>query len=109
MFGAIAKRVFGTAIERIIKRLGAIPMRVFGSANERFINRLGDTVQAINALEPSLQNLADDDLRALTDRYRQRLADGEDLEALLPEAFATVREAAKRALGERPGVDRAWP
>jgi preprotein translocase subunit SecA len=101
MFGAIAKRVFGTAIERIIKRLGAIPMRVFGSANERFLNRLGDTVQAINALESSVQDLSDDDLAALTDRFRQRLADGEDLEALLPEAFATVREAAKRALGER--------
>jgi len=81
--------------------LGAIARRVFGTANERFIKRLVSSVQAISALEPSLQGLADDDLRALTDRYRQRLKDGEDLDALLPEAFATVREAAKRALGER--------
>ena len=80
---------------------GAVAKRIFGTANERFTKSLGPQVEAINALESSLQKLSDDDLRARTDDLRRRHKDGEGLDALLPEAFATVREAATRGLGER--------
>jgi preprotein translocase subunit SecA len=80
---------------------GAIARRLFGTANDRIIKGLKSQVAAINALEPEFQQLTDEQLRAKTDDFRQRLADGTDLDDLLPEAFATVREAAKRALGQR--------
>jgi|TARA_Y100000031_G_scaffold131091_1_gene151202 preprotein translocase subunit SecA len=80
----------------------AIAKRVFGSANERFLNGLSHDVDAINALEPSLEALGDEELRARTPWLKQRLADGEKLDDLLVDAFATVREAAKRTLGQRP-------
>ena len=80
----------------------AIAKRLFGSANERFLNRLGQDVDAINALEPSLEALDDEDLRARTPWLKKRLADGEELDDLLVDAFATVREASKRTLGQRP-------
>ncbi|MFQ5955272.1 MAG: preprotein translocase subunit SecA, partial [Kiloniellales bacterium] len=79
----------------------ALAKRIFGTANERFLKRLRGPVEAINALESSLERLSDDALRARTDDLRRRHQDGEDLDALLPEAFATVREVAKRGLGER--------
>ncbi len=75
--------------------------RFVGSANDRYLKRLGDDVEAINALEPALEALSDDDLRARTDAFRQQLADGAPVDSLLIEAFATVREAAKRTLGQR--------
>ncbi|WP_119461489.1 preprotein translocase subunit SecA [Rhodospirillaceae bacterium SYSU D60014] len=75
--------------------------RVFGSANDRFIKSLTKQVAAINALEPSLQTLSDEELRGRTEWLRGRLAAGETLDDLLPDAFATVREAAKRTLGQR--------
>ena len=81
---------------------GALAKRLFGSANERFLKELDPAVAAINALEPELEALGDDDLRARTTAFRQRVADGEELDDLLVEAFATVREAAKRTLGQRP-------
>jgi preprotein translocase subunit SecA len=74
---------------------------IFGSANDRYVRGLGKYVDAINALETNIQALSDDELRAQTDRFRERLANGEKLDALLPEAFATVREAAIRTLGQR--------
>jgi len=80
----------------------AIAKRLFGSANERFLNGLGQDVDAINALEPSLEALDDEDLRARTPWLKKRLADGEELDDLLVDAFATVREASKRTLGQRP-------
>ncbi len=80
---------------------GAIARRLFGTANDRTIKGLKSQVAAINALEPQFQQLTDDQLRAKTEEFRQRLADGIDLDDLLPEAFATVREGAKRALGQR--------
>ena len=80
---------------------GAIARKVFGTANERYLKGLGKTVNAINALEPELEQLSDDELRARTDQFKQRLADGEKLDDLLVDAFATVREAAKRTLGQR--------
>ncbi len=81
---------------------GALAKRLFGSANERFLKELDPAVVAINALEPELEALGDDDLRARTTAFRQRVAVGEELDDLLIEAFATVREAAKRTLGQRP-------
>ncbi len=81
--------------------LGALGKRLFGSANERYIRRLDSTVSEINALEPELEALGDTELAARTDRFRERLADGEALDDLLVEAFATVREASKRTLGQR--------
>ena len=80
---------------------GALAKRLFGSANERFLKGLHPTVVAINALEPQLQDLSDEALRGRTAELRGRLAQGESLEDILPDAFATVREAAKRTLGQR--------
>ncbi|NQV85312.1 MAG: preprotein translocase subunit SecA [Rhodospirillales bacterium] len=82
--------------------LEAIAKRLFGSANERFLKSLDGDVQAISALEPSLEALSDADLAARTPWLKERLAKGETLDDLLVDAFATVREAAKRVLGERP-------
>jgi preprotein translocase, SecA subunit len=80
---------------------GAIAKRLFGTANERFLKTLNRSVAAINALEPDVESLSDADLIARTDWLRQRLSDGEQLDELLADAFATVREAAKRVLGQR--------
>ncbi len=74
---------------------------VFGSKHERDIKAIQPTVDRINALEPSLSNRTDQELRAHTDRFKTRLAAGETLEDLLPEAFAVVREAARRVLKMR--------
>ncbi|GEO80247.1 preprotein translocase subunit SecA [Pararhodospirillum oryzae] len=81
---------------------GAIARRLFGTANDRILKGLHKSVAAINALEPELEALTDEALRARTDWFKQRLADGETLDDLLVEAFATVREGARRALGQRP-------
>ena len=80
---------------------GALAKAIFGSENERILKRLQKTVEAINALEPEISALDDTALAGKTDIFRQRLADGESLDDILPEAFATVREAAKRTLGQR--------
>ncbi|GHJ10016.1 protein translocase subunit SecA [Micromonospora humidisoli] len=66
------------------------------------VRRLKAIAAAVNSIEDDYVNLTDDELRSLTDQYRERLADGETLDDLLPEAFATVREAAARVLGQRP-------
>ncbi|MBC6441122.1 MAG: preprotein translocase subunit SecA [Rhodospirillales bacterium] len=81
--------------------LGAFASRILGSANQRHVKKLGKTVDRINSLEPSLENLSDSELTAKTDEFRRRLADGAELDDLLIEAFAVVREAAKRTLGQR--------
>ncbi len=75
---------------------------IFGSANDRYLRRLKKTVNKINSLEPVYEQLSDEALKAKTDEYKKRLSDGETLDDLLPEAFASVREAAKRVLGLRP-------
>jgi len=80
---------------------GAIARRIFGTANDRVLKPLKKHVDAINALEPSLVGLSDDDLRGRTGMFKQRIADGAALDDLMVEAFATVREAAKRTLGQR--------
>ena len=80
----------------------AIARRLFGSANDRYVRGLSSIVDQINALEPSVENLSDDALRGRTDQLKDRLKNGKSLDDILPDAFATVREAGKRALGERP-------
>jgi len=75
--------------------------KIFGSRNDRLIKQYFQTVKRINALEPALEALSDEALRAKTDEFRQRHANGESLDDLLPEAFAVVREAGKRELGMR--------
>ena len=79
----------------------ALAKSIFGSANDRYVRGLGKYVEAVNGFEPNIQALSDDELRGQTDKLRQRLADGEKLDDILPEAFATVREAAIRTLGQR--------
>ena len=81
--------------------IGGMLRRVFGSPNDRFITSLQNTVDKINAAERELEALDDAALRDRTDWLRKRLADGERLDDLLVNAFATVREAAKRTLGQR--------
>jgi preprotein translocase subunit SecA len=75
--------------------------KIFGSRNDRLVKQYMQTVRRINALEPTLEALSDEQLRAKTDEFRQRHAHGESLDDLLPEAFAVVREAGKRELGMR--------
>ena len=75
--------------------------KVFGTRNDREIKRLVPKVERVNALEPELVALSDAQLKARTPEFRERLERGEPVEDLLPEAFATVREAAKRTLGQR--------
>jgi preprotein translocase subunit SecA len=75
--------------------------KIFGSRNQRLVKQYQKTVEAINALEPQIERLNDDELRAKTDEFRQRVASGESLDKLLPEAFAVCREASKRVLKMR--------
>ena len=81
--------------------LAAIAKRFLGTHNDRFLKRLEPQVEAINALEEELEPLSADELKARTAAFRERLEAGETLDDLLVEAFATVREAAKRTLGQR--------
>ena len=75
--------------------------KIFGSRNDRLIKQYSTVVRQINALEPAISALSDDALRNKTVEFRERLDKGETLDALLPEAFAVVREAGKRVLGMR--------
>jgi preprotein translocase subunit SecA len=79
----------------------SLARRIFGSANDRTVKQLRKRVERINALEPAFEALSDAELRAKTDEFRERLDKGETLDQLLEPAFATVREAAKRTLGQR--------
>jgi preprotein translocase subunit SecA len=81
--------------------IGAVARKLFGSSNDRRIRSYGPRVEAINALEPELEALSDEALHARTDEFRKQLAEGRSLEDILVPAFATVREAAKRTLGQR--------
>ncbi|QYE34943.1 preprotein translocase subunit SecA [Polymorphobacter sp. PAMC 29334] len=78
-----------------------IAKRIFGSSNERYVRSLAPLVAKINSHEPSISAMSDAALQAQTAAFRARLTAGETLDDVLPEAFATVREAAKRALGQR--------
>ncbi|RYG04257.1 MAG: preprotein translocase subunit SecA, partial [Caulobacteraceae bacterium] len=79
----------------------SIFQRFFGSSNDRKVKAMASRVAKINAFEPKIQALSDEELRAKTQEFKDRLAKGETLEDLLEEAFAVVREAAKRVLGQR--------
>ncbi len=81
--------------------IGKILTKVFGSSNDRYLKSLKPLVVRINALEPEVQGLDDAALAAKTIAFKERLAQGEALDSLLPEAFAVVREAGRRVLGER--------
>jgi preprotein translocase subunit SecA len=81
--------------------VGTLLAKVFGTQNERELKRIRPMVEAVNALEPSIVRLSDDELRAKTDEFRKRVADGALLDELLPEAFAVVREAGRRVLNMR--------
>jgi preprotein translocase subunit SecA len=81
--------------------LGNLGRKVFGTASDRRVKRYRPLAEQINALEPEVQKLSDEQLRARTDDFRQQLAAGRTVEDILPAAFATVREAAKRTLGQR--------
>ncbi|MBD9535441.1 preprotein translocase subunit SecA [Stenotrophomonas sp. ATCM1_4] len=81
--------------------INSLLTRVFGSRNERQLRQLNRIVAKINALEPEIQTLSDDQLKAKTTAFRERIAGGETLDKVLPEAFAVCREASKRVLGMR--------
>lgn len=81
--------------------IGNFARAIFGSANERFVKRQAKVIQQINSLEPQFEKLSDEELRNKTLEFKKRLGEGETLDDLLPEAFAAVREAAKRTLGQR--------
>src|SRR5690606_12257525 len=80
---------------------GALAAKIFGGSKDRQLKAFRPLVDAINALEPELEPLSDEALRARTDEFRKQIADGVELDTLLVPAFATVREAAKRVLGQR--------
>jgi preprotein translocase subunit SecA len=81
--------------------IAGLAKSIFGSANDRYVRGLGKYVDAINGFEPTISAMTDDELRGQTEKFRRRLAEGTKLDDLLPEAFATVREAAVRTLGQR--------
>ncbi|MEO1112467.1 MAG: hypothetical protein AAFY05_09045, partial [Pseudomonadota bacterium] len=87
--------------------LGALARKLFGSANDRKIKTFRARVDEINALEPEVQALSDEALRARTEEFRNQLKNGASLDDLLAPAFATVREAARRALARAP-LRRGW-
>ena len=82
--------------------LGSIGKKIFGTANDRRVKSIRSLVDRINALEPEFEALSDEEIAQKTTAFRERVAGGEPLDDLLPEAFANAREAAKRALGLRP-------
>jgi len=81
--------------------INSLLTRVFGSRNERQLRQLNRIVARINALEPDIEKLSDEQLKAKTPEFKQRIADGEALDKVLPEAFAVCREASRRVLGMR--------
>src|SRR5438876_5132876 len=87
--------------EGISRMISVLARKLFGSANERRIRSYRPRVEAINALEPELEALSDEALRARTEAFREQLANGASLDDILVPAFATVREASKRTLGQR--------
>jgi preprotein translocase subunit SecA len=89
------------SLRTVAEALWRLPARVFGSRNERLLKQYRQVVAAVNAFEPAIAALSDAQLRGKTDELKKRHADGAKLDELLPEAFAVVREAAKRALHMR--------
>src|SRR5712675_2340653 len=88
-------------LRKSVEVLWGIPTRVFGSRNERLLKKYSRAVDQINALEPEISKLPDEHLREKTNELKKKYAEGAKLDDLLPEAFAVVREAAKRTLRMR--------
>ena len=91
--------------------LGTLLTKVFGSKHEREAKRLGPLVEEINRVAATYAALSDEELRGKTDEFRARLAEGETLDDLLPEAFAVVKEACRRLVGRTwavVGVETRW-
>src|ERR671920_991565 len=89
------------SLSAVSERVSDGLIRLFGNSNERQIRRMRPVVARINELEPAMQELTDDQLRSKTDEFRRRLAAGEGLNDILPEAFAACREAGRRFLKMR--------
>ena len=81
--------------------LASILAKILGTQNERELRRLRPIVEKINSFEPTISKLSDEDLALKTNEFREQLAQGKTLDDILPEAFAVVREASKRKLGQR--------
>ena len=81
--------------------LQSIAQRLFGSANDREVKRLQGIVNEINSMEADIEKLTDEQLKARTENFRREYTDGKTLDELIVDTFATVREAAKRTLGQR--------
>mgnify|MGYP003344695541 FL=1 len=81
--------------------MASIVDRIFRAGEGKILRQLEGIAEQVKVLEPAIEQLSDAELRGLTDEYRERFANGESLDELLPEAFATVREAARRVLGQR--------
>ena len=82
--------------------MGKLLNKILRAGEGRTLKKLKVITEQVNALESSFEDMTDEELRAQTDEFKERLADGESLDDLLPEAFATVREAARRTIGQRP-------
>jgi len=80
----------------------------FGTKHERDVKKLWPVVHKINALEPDMKKLSNDEMRAMTSKFRARIEKGESLESILPEAFALVREASVRTLGCATSTSSSW-
>src|SRR5574344_1150717 len=91
----------GTFFQPVPSMINSLLTRVFGSRNDRLLRQLNRIVVKINALEPELEKLSDAELQARTPQFRERIAAGESLDKLLPEAFAVCREASRRVMGMR--------
>ncbi len=79
--------------------IGGLARKIFGTTNERVVRAYRSQIEAVNGFEPAMQALSDEQLRASTDEFRTKLKNGVALNKLLPEAFAVVREASVRTLG----------
>src|SRR3954466_14094990 len=88
-------------ITGISTMLGGFAKTIFGSSNDRYVRSLRKIVERINGFEPTISAMNDEDLANQTILFRERLAEGEELDDLLPEAFATVPDDARRTLGQR--------
>jgi preprotein translocase subunit SecA len=96
-----ADKSYRSRLLKEFNMLGTIAKAIFGSSNDRYVKSLRKIVDNINAFEPTISAMTDDELKHQTIVFRERLANDQTLDDLLPEAFATVREAAKRVLGQR--------
>jgi len=92
----------------LAEKIANVLVKVFGSRNERLVSSMLETVREVNALEPQMQRLSDAELRRKTDEFKDRLSHGEVLDDLLPEAFATAREASRRVI-LTPDLETAQP